>query len=92
MLLNLEGLNMSYWSRVTGIQNTTALIFCIFFIVLAALAISWGITCLVVYWISLLWMGSVFAFEWSWQFATGIWLVLCLIGSFLRGAKVNFND
>ena len=82
---------MNRWSRVTGIQSTVCIVFLIIFIVLAALAMSWGLTCLVVYWISLLWAGTVFAFEWSWQFATGIWLALCLISSFCQ-ARINFND
>jgi hypothetical protein len=82
---------MNRWSRVTGIQSTIGIVFLMIFIILAALAVSWGLTCLVVYWISLLWAGTVFAFEWSWAFATGVWLALCLIGSFCQ-AKVNLND
>ena len=82
---------MNHWSRVTGIQSTIGIVFLMIFIILAALAVSWGLTCLVVYWISLLWAGTVFAFEWSWAFATGIWLALCLIGSFCQ-ARINFND
>ena len=82
---------MSRWSRITGIQSTIGIVFLMIFIIIAALAISWGLTCLIVYWISLLWAGTVFAFEWSWAFATGIWLALCLIGSFCQ-ARINFND
>ena len=82
---------MHYWSRITGIQNTIGVIFIMIFIILAALAISWGLTCLIVYWISLLWAGTIFAFEWSWSFATGTWLALCLIGGF-TSARINVND
>lgn len=82
---------MDRWSRITGIQSTIGIVSLIIFVVLAALVVSWGATCLVVYWISLLWAGTVFAFEWSWTFATGVWLVLCLIGSFCQ-ARINLDD
>lgn len=81
---------MNRWSRVTGIQSTIGIVFLMIFIILAALAVSWGLTCLVVYWISLLWTGTIFAFEWSWSFATGVWLTLCLIGGFCN-ARINLN-
>ena len=82
---------MNHWSRVTGIQSTAGLIFAIIFIIVAALAASWGLTCLIVYWISLLWAGTAFAFERSWAFATGVWLALALFGGFCS-ARINFND
>ncbi len=82
---------MSYWRRITGIQSAIGLAFLIVFVVVAAVAFSWGITCLFVYWISLLWVGTPWAFTWSWEFATGVWLALCLIGGFCS-ARINFNE
>ena len=81
---------MSYFRRL-AVQNTIGLIILSIFLVVFAIGISWAITCLFVYWISLLWAGSIFAFTWSWEFATGIWLALCLLGSF-TSVRVNFND
>ena len=74
-----------------NIQSTVGIIAAVIGIVLFALLASWGITCLVVYWISLLWANTVFAFTWSIEFATGIWLALCLIGGFCS-ARINFDD
>lgn len=67
--------------------------FAILVILIVALvtAASWGITLLFTYLISLFWAGTVLAFDWSVPFATGIWLVLLLIGGF-TSARVNFND
>ena len=72
-------------------QSIIGLIFLIIFFIIVILAVSWGITCLFVYWIGLLWAGTVFAFDWSWEFATGVWLALALLGGFTR-ARVNLND
>lgn len=72
-------------------QSTFGMIAAIILFVLFALGISWGITCLFVYWISLLWANTPFAFDWSWDFATGIWLALALIGGF-TSARINVND
>lgn len=77
--------------RSLNIQNSIGMVFAVIFIILAIFVISWGITCLFVYWISLLWVNTPFAFSWSLEFATGIWLVLCLIGSFCS-ARINLND
>ena len=82
---------MNRWSRITGIQSTIGVVFLMILIIAAALAISWGLTCLFVYWISLLWVGSPLAFDWSWEFATGMWLALALLGGF-TSARVNIND
>lgn len=71
-------------------QNTIGFIGLVIIILIALLAASWGITCLFVYWISLLWAGTVFAFTWSWEFATGVWLALVLLGSF-TSVRVNSN-
>ena len=81
---------MSYFRRL-AVQNTIGLIILSIFLVVFAIGISWAITCLFVYWISLLWAGTILAFTWSWEFATGIWLALCLLGSF-TSVRVNFND
>lgn len=72
-------------------QSTIGLIGLFIIILIALFAASWGITCLFVYWISLLWAGTAFAFTWSWEFATGIWLALALLGGF-TSARVNVND
>ena len=77
--------------RSLNIQNTIGLIFFIVFFIIFLLAASWGITCLFVYWISLLWAGTAFAFTWSWEFATGVWLALGLLGGF-TSMRVNSND
>ena len=70
-------------------QSTISFVFLSIFLIIAVLAASWGITCLVVYWISLLWSGTVFAFDWSWGFATGVWLVLALLGV---SANIRVNN
>ena len=77
--------------RSLRIQNSIGFVFLIIFLILFFLTASWGITCLFVYWISLLWAGTAFAFDWSWDFATGVWLVLALLGGFTN-ARVNIND
>ena len=84
-------MRLSLLSRSINIQNTVGAIFIILFIIAAITFISWGLTCLFVYWISLLWTNTVFAFEWSYHFATGVWLILILLGSFCS-ARINFND
>ena len=61
------------------------------FLILLFLGLSWGITCLFVYWISVLWTNTIFAFDWSWEFATGIWLALILLDCFID-MRVNIND
>ena len=82
---------IKYLNRITGIQNTAGVVGFVILFVIAALAASWGITCLFVYWISLLWTGTVLAFEWSWSFATGVWLALCLISCFCS-VNIKVND
>lgn len=52
----------------------------IIFIILAAL--SWGITCGLVYLISL-----CFKFEFSWAVGTGIWLISILVKAVFDGKK-----
>jgi hypothetical protein len=73
------------------VQNSIGFVGLVILIMIALLAASWGITCLFVYWISLLWAGTAFAFTWSWEFATGVWLALALLGGF-TSARVNVND
>ena len=55
----------------------------IFFLTLLFLGLSWGITCLFVYWISILWTNTIFTFDWSWEFATGVWLAFILLDCFI---------
>ena len=81
---------MSYFHRL-AVQSTIGVVILSIFFVLFAIGVSWAITCLFVYWISLLWAGTIFAFTWSWEFATGIWLALLLLGSF-TGVRVNLNE
>ena len=73
--------------KTLKIQNALGYIFLIFLF----LGLSWGITCLFVYWISMLWTNTVFAFDWSLEFATGIWLALILLDCFID-MRVNGND
>ena len=54
-------------------------IFLMCLIALAALALSWLITCGVLYLIAL-----CFSLSFSWAVATGIWLVMCLCGGIFR--------
>lgn len=63
---------------ITKIQSCVGIVGTIILMVVAGLVFSWGVTCLFTYWISILWSGSIVAFNWSWDFATGIWLVLIL--------------
>lgn len=72
-------------------QNIVGFVGLVIILFIALLAASWGITCLFVYWISLLWAGTAFAFTWSWKFATGIWLALALLGGF-TSVRMNTND
>lgn len=53
--------------------------FTVFFAMIFALALSWAITCGLIYLITL-----CFALEFSWLTATGVWLLLSLISSFFR--------
>jgi len=77
--------------RSLRIQNTVGFVFLVILFIILILAASWGITCLIVYWISLLWVNTAFAFNWSWEFATGVWLALALLGGF-TSVRVNTND
>ena len=74
-----------------NIQNKIGSIGFIILTIVIFLAISWGITCLFTYWISLLWINTIFVFEWSYEFATGVWLVLILLSGFVN-LRVNSND
>ena len=73
---------VKYLDKITNIQNAVGTIGSIILFIIAAIVISWGITCLFVYWISVFWANSPLAFEWSWEFATGVWLALWLISCF----------
>lgn len=82
---------LRFLNQITNVQSAVGMIGACILLVIIALIVGWGMTCLFVYWISLLWANTPFAFEWSWEFATGVWLALCLIGSFC-GAKVKIDD
>ena len=75
-----------------SIQETIGYAALIVISVVIALAASWGLTCLFVYWISWLWAGTTFAFDWSWEFATGVWLALALLGGFCNATGIKVND
>ena len=75
-----------------SIAETIGLIVSVIILAAIAFAASWGLTCLFVYWISLLWAGTIFAFDWSWEFATGIWLALALLSSFCSAASIKRNN
>lgn len=49
---------------------------------LMVLALSWGLTCGIIYLITL-----CFSLAFSWEIATGIWLVLMLLSSFFKSSK-----
>ena len=61
------------------IQNSVGVGCLIIFLIIAAILASFGIVNLFVYWISLLFAGSVFAFDWSLKIGTGFWLLFLLI-------------
>ena len=56
----------------------------ILFVVLIAVGISWILTCGIIKLITL-----CFGLTFSWAIATGIWLVLCLIGG---AFKITINN
>lgn len=49
---------------------------------LMVLALSWGLTCGIIYLITL-----CFSLAFSWEIATGIWLVLMLLSSFFKSSN-----
>lgn len=53
-------------------------------IVAVCYAISWAITCGVIYLITV-----CFGLEFSWLIATGIWLILCLLGVGKPNIKID---
>lgn len=76
---------------LTKIQNTMGVIGLVITLLVVYIAASWGLTCLFLYWISLLWSGTIFAFEWSWAFSTGAWLLLILISSLIKGLEIKWE-
>lgn len=51
-------------------------------VLILAMALSWALTCGILYLISL-----CFSLAFSWSIATGIWLVLFLLSSFFRSSN-----
>lgn len=66
------------------IRRSSALAILTILMVFLIEAISWGITCLITYGVSLLLANTFLAFEWSWFLATGIWLIFILLKCSLK--------
>ena len=74
--------------NITKIQSAVGICGFIIVVFILALAASWGITCLLTYWISILWADNI-PILWSWEFGTGCWLSLLLLA--IPRSSIHFN-
>lgn len=70
-----------FWDKVTKVQNGIGTCALIVLLLILALAASWGFTAFIVWLITL-----CFGWEFNFLYATGVWLILWLLGG---GIKIN---
>lgn len=76
---------------VTKIQEKVGIVGLVCLLVLFFLTFSWVAVNLLTYGMSVMFAGSVFAFDWTWNLGTGFWFLFLLISMATGDNKIKIS-